>query len=80
MEDREKRTSPGPKSSSWLGAIRELLAEGYKSIEDWVRPKPGQPLLLQMLFFLLKLPVLLLLLLCSPILAVVLLLVFLLAL
>ncbi|MBB1644553.1 hypothetical protein A9970_11360 [Sphingobacterium sp. UME9] len=60
--------------------IKENLSHAYSAIEDWMRPKKSHPIILQILFFILKLPVLLLLLLLSPVLLVVLLLVFLLAL
>ena len=69
-----------PKKRTATDEIKETISSAYRKLEDWVRPKKGQPLFLQIVMFILKLPVLLLLLLLSPVLLVVLLLVFLIAL
>lgn len=60
--------------------LRENLVALYRKFEDWLRPKKGQPLLIQIIVFILKLPLLFLLILLSPVLLVVLLLVFMIAL
>ncbi|PRD47182.1 hypothetical protein C5745_12290 [Sphingobacterium haloxyli] len=69
-----------PEKQTIREEIWEVISTAYKRLENWVRPKKGQPVLLQILIFVLKLPVLFLLLLFSPVLLVVLLLVFLIAL
>lgn len=56
---------------STIEEIREGLATIYTYIENWIRPSKSQPLLLQILLLLLKLPVLLLLLLFSPVVLVI---------
>ena len=75
-----KDSRTGPKKRTATDEIKETISSAYRKLEDWVRPKKGQPLFLQIVMFILKLPVLLLLLLLSPVLLVVLLLVFLIAL
>jgi len=69
-----------PKRRTAMDEIKETISSAYRKLEDWVLPKKGQPLFLQIVVFVLKLPVLLLLLLLSPVLLVLLLLVFLIAL
>lgn len=69
-----------PEKQTIREEIWEAISSAYKALENWVRPKQGQPIVLQILIFVLKLPVLFLLLLLSPVLLVVLLLVFLIAL
>ena len=56
--------------------IREMLSTIYSYFENWIRPTKSQPLVLQVLMFILKLPVLLLLLLFSPVVLVILLIMF----
>ncbi|WP_432710860.1 hypothetical protein [Pedobacter sp.] len=73
MEDQEKEKS----TLEW---VKRTVVRLYKQVEDWMLPSKEQPKLLQVVLFLLKLPVLLLLLMLSPILLVILLLVFLIAL
>lgn len=65
---------------SFNDEIKGNIAYIYSMIEDWMRPNKSHPIILQVLLFILKLPVLLVILLLSPILLVVLLLVFLIAL
>ena len=65
---------------STLEWVKRTVVQLYKQVENWMLPSKEQPKSLQVLLFILKLPVLLLLLLLSPILLVVLLLVFLIAL
>ncbi|PRD56414.1 hypothetical protein C5749_03950 [Sphingobacterium gobiense] len=69
-----------PKKQTIRKEIWEAISSAYKTLENWVRPKKDQPVLLQIVIFILKLPILFLLLLFSPVLLVVLLLVFLIAL
>ncbi|HMR18195.1 MAG TPA: hypothetical protein PKA53_02750 [Sphingobacterium sp.] len=76
--EEEKQISPPKKTAR--EEIWETVLSAYKALENWVRPKKGQHILLQIVIFILKLPVLFLLLLFSPILLVILLLVFLIAL
>lgn len=65
---------------SFNDEIKDNIAYLYSVVEDWMRPNKSHPIILQILLFVLKLPLLLVILLLSPILLVVLLLVFLLAL
>ena len=60
--------------------IKAWVLSVVRQFQAWIRPKKGQPLYLQVLMFIVKLPVLLLLLLLSPVLLVVLLLISILAL
>lgn len=60
--------------------IKDVLTQAFMALADWVRPNKDQSPMLQVVMFVLKLPVLLLLLLLSPVLLVVLLLVSLIAL
>ncbi|GEM_PF-3461666 len=76
--EEEKQISPKKKTAR--EEIWETVSSTYKTLENWVRPKKGQPIFLQIVIFILKLPVLFLLLLFSPVLLVILLLVFLIAL
>lgn len=69
-----------PEKKTAREEIWEIISSAYKVLENWVRPKKNQPVILQIAIFILKLPVLLFLLLFSPILLVVLLLVLLIAL
>lgn len=56
--------------------IKGKMLAFYIRIEDWMRPSKKHPVLLQVLIFILKLPVLLLLLALSPVVLVILLFVF----
>ena len=56
--------------------LRGHIARAYNRVEEWMRPSKDQPWPLQVVLFILKLPLLLLLLLLSPVLLVVLLFVF----
>src|SRR5690606_2531746 len=69
-----------PQKRTATEEITEATSSAYTKLRDWIRTKKGQPLFLQIVMFILKLPVLLLLSLLSPVLLVVLLLVFLIAL
>lgn len=60
--------------------IRAGILSAFKALEHWVRPQKNQPVFIQVLLFILKIPILLLLLVLSPVLLVVLLLVSLIAL
>lgn len=72
-EDKEKEESVREE-------ITRRITEFYILIETWMRPNKSQPVVVQILVFILKLPVLILLLLLSPVLFMVLLLLFILAL
>lgn len=76
----EEVNSSVVKKTKATDEIKDLFLSAYKKIEEWIRPKKNQHVVLQFLFFILKLPVLLLMLLLSPILLVVLMLVFVIAL
>lgn len=56
--------------------IREGIVNFYQRISAWMRPQKTHPVVLQILLFIVKLPVLLLILLLSPVVIVVLILVF----
>lgn len=60
--------------------IRDGISSAYNALEQSVRPKKEHPVFVQILHFVVKIPVLLLLLALSPVLLVVLLLVSLIAL
>lgn len=68
------------KEESVREEIQRRIADLYKTIENWMRPDKSHPVVVQILLFILKLPILFILLLLSPILLVVLLALFLLAL
>lgn len=69
-----------PKENTIRNEVTQIVSSAYKFLEDWVRPKKGQSPFVQIIVFILKLPVLLLLLMLSPVLLVVLMLIFLIAL
>lgn len=71
---------PVPKKKTAGEEIWEAISSAYKALENWVRPNKNQPVILQIVLFIAKLPVLFLLLLFSPILLIILLLIFFLAL
>ena len=56
--------------------IREGISAIYTYIENWMRPSKSQPLVLQILLIILKIPVLLLFLLFSPFVLVIMLIMF----
>lgn len=71
---------PDKRSQPILLELRDRLSALYRAIENWVRPDPTQAMYLQILTFLVKLPVLILILALSPVLALVLIILFFLAL
>ena len=64
------------KDETFLEEIKSGIRSLYDRAVNWMRPNKEQPKLVQLLVFILKLPVLLLLLLLSPVLLVILLFVF----
>lgn len=60
--------------------VKDKITAFYRYAEDWIRPEPDQGLILQILVFVLKLPLLLLLILLSPFLLLILILLFFIAL
>lgn len=60
--------------------LRESLAKKFDQFKEWMRPDPKQSAAMQVLIFILKIPVVLMALALSPIFIVVLLLAFLIAL
>lgn len=74
QENTEEKTAVEEKTA--MEEIREGLASVYNYFENWIRPSRSQPLVLQILMFILKIPVLLLLLMFSPVVLVILLIMF----
>jgi ABC-type transport system involved in cytochrome bd biosynthesis fused ATPase/permease subunit len=56
--------------------IREGIVRFYQRFSSWMRPKKTHPLALQILLFIIKIPILLLILLLSPVVIFILILVF----
>lgn len=76
-----QKNSPDSREDKTISQeLIETLAGMYESLRDWLRPNKSQPVGLQVLMFILKLPVLCLVLLFSPIALVVLVLAFILVL
>ncbi|MCU0386678.1 MAG: hypothetical protein MUE38_11665 [Flavihumibacter sp.] len=61
---------------SFLDEIKSGIRKLYNKAANWMKPDREQPMLVQILVFIVKLPVLLLLLLLSPVLLVILFFVF----
>lgn len=60
--------------------LKELVSEKFEAIVNWLKPTVGENLFLQILKFILKIPVILLLIAASPIVIIVFIIVFLIAL
>lgn len=60
--------------------FRGLILDQFKAFFNWLKPNPGEKLSLQIVKFILKIPVVLLMIAASPVLIVVLIFVFLIAL
>jgi hypothetical protein len=68
------------KEETLRGELKQKIVNLFSRFKDWLRPSKGKPLIVQVLIFLIKLPVVLIALALSPVFIIILLIAFFLAL